>query len=120
MTSLGEEKYELQVRVHIFANILTYQARCVRVDTALRATIQLPPQHAPTATATPTAAQHHREAELAISVLPIEDSGEEKSHSKIEANDEFLLAMQRKGSKRACLDCIRMPGENPDLKVKYL
>ena len=27
-----------------------------------------------------------------------EDAGEEKSHSKIEADDEFGLAMQRKGS----------------------
>ena len=33
-----------------------------------------------------------------------------KSHSKIKANDEFVLAI--KGSKRACLHCIRKPGEN--------
>ena len=33
-----------------------------------------------------------------------EDAGEEMSHSKIEADDEFGLAMQRKG--------IRKPGEN--------
>ena len=37
-----------------------------------------------------------------------------KSHSKIEADDEFGLAMQREGSERACLDCIRKPG-----KTKY-
>ena len=41
-----------------------------------------------------------------------EDAGEEKSHSKIKADGEFGLAMQRKGSERACLDCIRKPGEN--------
>ena len=35
-----------------------------------------------------------------------------KSHSKIEANHEFSLAMQRKVSWRACLYCIRKPGEN--------
>ena len=35
-----------------------------------------------------------------------------KSYSKIEADDEFDLAMQRKESWRACLDCIRKPGEN--------
>ena len=35
-----------------------------------------------------------------------------KSHSKIEADDEFSLAMQRKESWRACLDCIRKPREN--------
>ena len=34
------------------------------------------------------------------------------SHSKIEADDEFGLAMQREGSERACLDCIGKPGEN--------
>ena len=32
--------------------------------------------------------------------------------NQIEANDEFSLAMQRKGSWRACLYCIRKPGEN--------
>ena len=35
-----------------------------------------------------------------------------KSHSKIEADDEFCLAMQRKDSWRACLYCIKKPGEN--------
>ena len=35
-----------------------------------------------------------------------------KSHSKIEADDEFGLAIQRKGSELACLDCIGKPGEN--------
>ena len=35
-----------------------------------------------------------------------------KSHSKIKADDEFGLAMQRKGSERACLHTIRKPGEN--------
>ena len=34
-----------------------------------------------------------------------------KSHSKIEADDEFGLTMQREGSERACLYCIRKPGE---------
>ena len=34
-----------------------------------------------------------------------------KSHSKIEADDEFSLAMQRKDSWRACLYCITKPGE---------
>ena len=34
-----------------------------------------------------------------------------KSHSKIKADDEFGLAIQRKGSKRACFDCIRKPNE---------
>ena len=33
------------------------------------------------------------------------------SHSKIKADDEFGLAIQRKGSKRACLDCIGTPGK---------
>ena len=36
------------------------------------------------------------------------DSG----HSKIEADEEFGLAMQRKDSRRAWLYCIRKPGEN--------
>ena len=35
-----------------------------------------------------------------------------KSHSKIKADDEFGLTIRRKGSERACLDCIRKPGEN--------
>ena len=35
-----------------------------------------------------------------------------KSHSKIEADDEFGLTIQRKGSERACVDCIGKPGEN--------
>ena len=35
-----------------------------------------------------------------------------KSHSKIENDDGFGLAMQRKESWRACLYCIRKPGEN--------
>ena len=35
-----------------------------------------------------------------------------KSHSKIEADDEFGLAMQRKGSWRACLHCIWKPGRH--------
>ena len=35
-----------------------------------------------------------------------------KSHSKIEADDEFGLAMQRKDSWRAFLYCIRKPREN--------
>ena len=35
-----------------------------------------------------------------------------KSHSKIEVDDEFGLAMQRKESWRACLNCFRQPGEN--------
>ena len=35
-----------------------------------------------------------------------------KSHSKIEAADEFGLAMQRKGSLRACFYCIRDSEEN--------
>ena len=39
------------------------------------------------------------------------DSGEETSHSRIETNDEFGLAIQRKGSERACLDCIGKSGE---------
>ena len=34
-----------------------------------------------------------------------------KSHSKIKADDEFGLAMQRKESWRACLYCIRRHGE---------
>ena len=35
-----------------------------------------------------------------------------RSHSKIEANDELSLAMQRKDSWRACLYCIWKPSEN--------
>ena len=35
-----------------------------------------------------------------------------KSHGKIEADDEFGFAMQRKESWRACLYCIRKRGEN--------
>ena len=35
-----------------------------------------------------------------------------KSHSKIEADDEFSFAMQRKDSWSACLYCITKPGEN--------
>ena len=34
-----------------------------------------------------------------------------KSHSKIKADDEVDLATQRKGSERACYDCIGKPGE---------
>ena len=58
---------------------------------------------------------------LAISDLPIVLKWFEKiakrcrwraSHSKIETDDEFGLAMQRKESWRACLYCIRKPGEN--------
>ena len=42
-----------------------------------------------------------------------EDAGEEReSHGKIEADDEFGLAMQRKESRCACLYCIWKPGEN--------
>ena len=41
-----------------------------------------------------------------------------KSHSKIEAADEFGLAMQRKGSSRACLHCIRDSEENHIWKSK--
>ena len=41
-----------------------------------------------------------------------------KSHSKIEADDEFGLAMQRKDSWRATLYCIRKPGENQIWKSK--
>ena len=67
---------------------------------------------------------------FAISVLPIvqkwcrkehqKDTGEEKSHSKIEADDAFGLAMQRKESWRACLYCIRKPRWKADMKVNYL
>ena len=35
-----------------------------------------------------------------------------KSHSKVEADDEFGLAMQRKDSWCATFDCIRNPREN--------
>ena len=34
------------------------------------------------------------------------------SHSKIKADDEFGLTIQREGSERACLGCIGKPGEN--------
>ena len=34
-----------------------------------------------------------------------------KSHSKIEVDDEFGLAIQRKGFERACLDCFGKPGK---------
>ena len=62
---------------------------------------------------------------LAISVLPLvlkwcrknaKKIWWRKSHSKIEANDEFGLAMQRKDSWRACIYCIRKPGENQTWK----
>ena len=43
-----------------------------------------------------------------------------KSHSKIEADDDIGLAMQRKGSLRACLNCIRKDRGKTDFKVKYL
>ena len=43
-----------------------------------------------------------------------------KSHSKVETDDEFGLAMQRKDSWSACLYCIRKPGWKPDMKVNYL
>ena len=39
-----------------------------------------------------------------------------KSHSKVETNDEFGLAMQWKDSCRAVFYCIRKPGENQTLK----
>ena len=39
-----------------------------------------------------------------------------KSRSKIETDDEFSLAMQRKDSWRSCLFCIRKPGENQTWK----
>ena len=39
-----------------------------------------------------------------------------KSHSKIEADDEFSLVMQRKDSWRACLYCIRKSRENQTWK----
>ena len=39
-----------------------------------------------------------------------------KSHSKIETNDEFGLAMQRKDSCRATFYYIRKPGENQTRK----
>ena len=45
------------------------------------------------------------------------DSSEErKSHSKIEADDEFGLAMQRTDSWRATFYCIKKPGENQTWK----
>ena len=42
------------------------------------------------------------------------DLGQKRSgsHSKIKADDEFGLAMQREESQRACLYCIRKPREN--------
>ena len=40
-----------------------------------------------------------------------EDAGEERGTAKIEADDEFGLAMQRKDSWRACPHCIRSPGK---------
>ena len=40
-----------------------------------------------------------------------EDAGEERV-TAIKADDEFGLAIQRKGSERACLNCVRKPGEN--------
>ena len=48
------------------------------------------------------------------------DAGEERSHIKIEADDEFGLEMQRKESEYTCLYCIRKLREKPDLKVNYL
>ena len=51
---------------------------------------------------------------LAISVLQIVLKS--KSHSKIEADDEFGLPMQRKDSWRAAFHCIRKPGENQTRK----
>ena len=33
------------------------------------------------------------------------------SHSKIKADDEFGLTIQREGSEHACLDCIGKPGK---------
>ena len=62
---------------------------------------------------------------LAISVPPIvlkrcrkehKKMQMKTSHSKIKADDEFGLAIHRKGSKRACFDCIRKPGENKNWK----
>ena len=48
-----------------------------------------------------------------------EDAGEERvSHSKIKADDEFGITIQREGSERTCFDCIGKPGENPNLKVR--
>ena len=47
----------------------------------------------------------------AMSKRTLEDAGEE-SHSKIRADDEFGITLQREGSERACLDCIGKPGEN--------
>ena len=40
-----------------------------------------------------------------------EDAGAE-SHSKIKADDEFGITIQRERSERACLDCIGKSGEN--------
>ena len=48
----------------------------------------------------------------AMSKRTQEDASEEKSHSKIKADDEFGLTIQREGPERACLDCIGKPGEN--------
>ena len=43
-----------------------------------------------------------------------------KESQQNRTDDEFGLAMQHKGSWRACFHCIRKPGEKPDMKVKYL
>ena len=43
-----------------------------------------------------------------------------KRHSKVEAHDEFCLAMQRKGSWCATFYCIRKPWENQTWKVNFL
>ena len=47
----------------------------------------------------------------AMSKRTQEDGGEEKSHSKIKADDEFGIEMPCKGSDRACLDCMWKPGD---------
>ena len=57
----------------------------------------------------------------AMSKRTQEDAGEEKSHSKIKADDEVGITIPREGSERACVDCIRKPGGKPNLKVrKYI
>ena len=48
------------------------------------------------------------------------DSGEEKSHSKVETNDEFGRAIQRKDSRRACFLLHQNARRKPDTKVKLL
>ena len=48
------------------------------------------------------------------------DAGEEKSHSKIEADDEFGLTIQREGSERACLGLHRKALGKPDMEVNDL